>query len=205
IGLTQIVLPALGAAALYLAVRVLVGSSARPPRRLVRQWRGGSARDWVELVGVSALVALALTLPAGAPALEREGVDNGNLDSLLLIALGATTVVELLALKLRASLAERERYAWNTLRPTIAMALVVAFAVVPPLVVSAGTFHLLEAKVCVEDRLDPAGVLVGETSAGVYIGDARGTRGGPRRVVSVPNGRVEKLVIGGDAARTSCA
>jgi hypothetical protein len=36
IGLTQIVLPALAVAALYLAVRALLGSSARPPTRLVR-------------------------------------------------------------------------------------------------------------------------------------------------------------------------
>jgi hypothetical protein len=55
-------------------------------------------------------------------------------------------------------LAERERYAWNTLRPIVAMALVVAFALVPAFVVFAGTFHLLEAKVCVEDRADPARV-----------------------------------------------
>jgi hypothetical protein len=43
-------------------------------------------------------------------------------------------------------LAERERYAWNTLRPIVAMALVVAFALVPAFVVFAGTFHLLEAR-----------------------------------------------------------
>ena len=205
IGLTQIVLPALGAAALYLAARVLLGSSVRPPARLVRQWRGGSRRGWAELVVVSMLVASGLTLLAGAPALRREGFDEENLVFLLAIAALATVVVELVALRVRASLAERERYAWNTLRPMVAMALVVAFALVPAFVVFAGTFHLLEAKVCVENRADPAGVLVGETSAGVYIGDAQGAREGPRRVVSVPTERVEKLLIGGNAARMSCA
>jgi hypothetical protein len=124
---------------------------------------------------------------------------------MLIVAIGVTVVVELLALKARASLAERERFAWNTLRPMVAMVCVVAFAIFPAFVVSAGTFHLLEAKVCMEDGLGAAGVLVGETSAGVYIGDPRGTREGPRRVVSVPNERVEKLLIGGNAAQTSCA
>jgi hypothetical protein len=205
IGLTQIVLPALGVAALYFAVRALLGSSARPPTRLVRQWRSGSRRVWAELVVVSMLAASGLTLLAGAPALRREGFDNGTLVVMLIVAIGVTVVVELLALKARASLAERERFAWNTLRPMVAMVCVVAFALFPAFVVSAGTFHLLEAKVCVEDGLDAAGLLVGETSAGVYIGDPRGTREGPRRVVSVPNERVEKLLIGGDAAQTSCA
>jgi hypothetical protein len=73
IGLTQIVLPALAAAALYLAARVLLGSSARPPTKLVRQWRGGSRRGWAELVGVSMLVTSGLTLVAGAPAPRGRG------------------------------------------------------------------------------------------------------------------------------------
>ena len=127
------------------------------------------------LVVVSMLVASGLTLLAGTPALRREGVDNGKLVLLLIVAAAVTVVVELLALRARASLAERERFAWNKLRPMVAMACVIAFALFPPFVVSAGTFHLLEAKVCVEHQLDTSGVLVRETSAGVYIGDPRGT------------------------------
>jgi hypothetical protein len=205
IALTQIVLPALAVAAVYLAYRVLRGGSAPHPNRLVRQWRTGGRLGWAELLAVSTPVALVLTLLAGAPALRREGVDKGKLDLLLLVALLLTVVVLLVALKLRATLAERDPYAWNTLRSTALMTFVVAFASVPVWVVFAGTFHLLDARVCIVDREPQDGVLVGETSAGVYIGDARGEGKGPRRVVSIPRDRVEKLLIGGDAAQTSCA
>jgi hypothetical protein len=205
IALTQIVLPAVAAAGVYLAWRVLFRSSAGPPTNLVRQWRRRGFRSWAELGLVSLLIALVLTLPAAAPALKREGFDKEKLNAAVAIALAATVVVELGALKARATLAERERFTWSTARPRIAMVLVIALAVLPAFVVAAGTFHFLEAKVCVEDRLDAAGVLVGETSAGVYIGDPRGTGEGPRRVVSVPTERVEKLLIGGEAAQTNCA
>jgi hypothetical protein len=205
IALTQIVLPAVAAAGVYVAWRVLFRSSEGPPTKLVRQWRRGGFRSWATLGLVSLLIALVLTLPAAAPALGREGFDREKLNAAVAIALAVTVVVELGALKARATLAERERFAWSTARPMIAMALVIALAVLPAFVVAAGTFHFLEAKVCVEDRLDAAGVLVGETSAGVYIGDPRGTGEGPRRVVSVPSERVEKLLIGGEAAQTNCA
>lgn len=212
IGLTQIVLPALATGAAYATARLLAGASAPQPRRLVDQWNEHSWPAWSELVGVSALTALALTLLGAAPALVREGLTR-KLDWLLAVALLVTLLVVLVALQLRAVLATRERDRWNTLRPTAWMSLIVAFAFLPACVVFAGTFHLLDAKVCTTSQGqgggeligETSGVLIGETGDRVYIGEVNGGTDRPRRVVSIPLGQVKEVLIGGEASEQSCS
>lgn len=199
--LSQIVVPALIVSALYVAVRLLLGSSARPPEKLVLQWNRGSTRGWCEVLAASVLGALALTLIGALPALVRKGLTQ-QVVWLLVISLVLTTIVVLVALRLRASVAMRDRPTWNELRPVTWMALILAVTVVPACVLFAGTFHFLDAKVCTTEKLEENGVLVGQTDGGVLIGE--GAPGGSRRVVSIPVDHVQKLVIGGDAEKASC-
>jgi hypothetical protein len=200
--LSQIVLPALVVSAVYVAVRFLLGSSARPPKKLIHQWSRGSTRGWFEVLAASVSGALALTLIGAIPAFVR-GLTQ-QVIWLLVVSLVLMTIVVLVALRLRASVAIHYRLTWHGLRPVALMAFILALTVVPACVLFAGTFHLLDAKVCTTEKLEENGVLVGQTDGGVLIGDARGAPGEPRRVVSIPADHVQKLVIGGDAEEASC-
>jgi len=93
------------------------------------------------------------------------------------------------------------------------MGLIVAFAFLTACVVFAGTFHLLDAKVCTTSQGqgggeligETSGVLIGETGDRVYIGEVNGGTDRPRRVVSIPLGQVKEVLIGGEASEQSCS
>jgi len=203
VGLTQIVLPVLVAAGLYLGVRLLVGSSVPPPARLVQEWTGRSWRGWGEFVGVSALLALVVVFLGASPAYTREGLSR-KLLWLLLVGFVVTWLVMMVALKLRAALATRERDTWNTSRVAVWMTSIVALASLPAFVIFAGTFHFLDAKVCAAGPRQISGVFIGESSDRVYIGESNHRTAGPRRVVSIPLSQVEEVLIGGEAATERC-
>ena len=109
----------------------------------------------------------------------------------------------LVALELRARTVWRYGRDWNSWRATAAMAGVIALASVPAWLLSAGTFHFLDAKVCLDGGAEERGVFVGETSNRVYIGET--ANGGPHRIVSIPLARVGETFIGGESAERSCA
>jgi hypothetical protein len=200
VGLTQVFLPVLAAAAIYFAVRMLSGSAAARPRRTVDQESTRSSPSWVELVGASALALVAILLGA-SPAIARQGLSE-QLLVLLAAGFAITLVVMLVALKLRVEIAERET--WSKSRATAGMALVIALVSLPAWVIGAGTFHFLDAKVCTTGGLPISGVLIGETSDRVYVGESNRRTSGPRRVVSIPLSQVEEVFIGGQAAAQRC-
>ena len=51
------------------------------------------------------------------------------------------------------------------------------------------------AKACLSDGGEVSGVLIGETSDRTYLGDR--SREHPRRIISIPLTRVERVVVGG--------
>ena len=55
------------------------------------------------------------------------------------------------------------------------------------------------AKVCLTDGRQVSGVLIGETDSRTYLGDPEGMR--PRRVISIPQSHVERVVVGGTRAQ----
>jgi hypothetical protein len=198
IGLTQIVLPGLAVAALYAAGRLLVGSAAPRPERLAGPW---PRRSWTELVAVSAPLALVATVLGASPAITRDGL-SGKVVWLLALGFVVNLIVMLVALRLRAAVAARHASTWNALRATTWMTLIVLLAVLPACILFAGTFRLLDAKVCMATHSE-SGVLIGETGDRVYIGESAESKG-PRRVVSVPLSQVRELFIGGRAATKNC-
>ena len=113
------------------------------------------------------------------------------------------TIVVLVALELRARTVQRYDRDWNSWRATAAMAGVIALASVPAWLLSAGTFHFLDAKVCLDGGAEERGVFVGETSNRVYVGEK--ANGGPHRIVSIPLAQVGEVFIGGESAKRSCA
>lgn len=200
IGLTQIVLPAAAAAALYASARLLLGSAWSPPTRFLSLWSDRSASSRTGVVIVAALIALVATIVPALPAIGRDGLP-ANLAGVLAVAFVVTLLVLLVALRLRAVVAAH--YAvWNQARPIGWMTLVVGLAVLPSCLVFSGTFHFLDTKVCVPNA-EKIGVLVGETADRVYVGDPT-TQSPPRRVTSIPVAQVKQVLIGGDAATTAC-
>jgi hypothetical protein len=90
---------------------------------------------------------------------------------------------------------------WNSLRAAATMAGIYAVATIPVAMVAAGSVPFSEAKVCTADRHELEGVLVGETSDRVYLGE-RGDK--PRRLVVLPLPKVEEMFIGEDVDDSEC-
>ena len=70
------------------------------------------------------------------------------------------------------------------------------YLVIGALVVAKDPFP---AKVCLTDGEQVSGVLIGETDSRTYLGDPQGAR--PRRVISIPQSHIERLVVGGSPAQ----
>jgi hypothetical protein len=75
---------------------------------------------------------------------------------------------------------------------TAIIAGVLCFVIVGTLVVRKDPFP---AKVCLLDGGEVVGVLIGETSGRTYLGDVAAAH--PRRVISVPQSQIARLVVGG--------
>ncbi len=207
VALIQIVLPAVVAATLYALVRVLLGETAPPPRRFVGGWHERSWRSWRARIGASAALALAMTLLGASPALLRREFSWRN-GWVLAIVFALNVLVMLVALKLRAELAARAKGSWNTLSSGGSMAVIVALAAFPACFVFAGTFRLLNAKVCTTNHSARIGFLIGEMSDRIYLGETREDRWhepeDPLRVVSIPQSEVQEISIGTKPETASC-
>ena len=79
--------------------------------------------------------------------------------------------------------------------------IVVWLAAVPACLVFAGTFRLLPAKVCTTSGSARTGLLIGETSQRIYIGESSGAK---RQVISFPLTQVKQIFIGGNARFEPC-
>lgn len=209
VALIQIVLPAVAAAALYALVRLLLGRTAPSPRRLIDQWDEQSWGSWSARVGVSAVMAIAATLLGASPALARWDPDSlGRLGWVLAVVFVLNVVVMLVSLRLRAEVATRQNGVWNTLTSGGSMTLIVALAALPACFIFAGTFRLLDARVCTANDSARTGLLIGETSDRIYLGETPKHRwdetGVPRRVMSIPHTEVKEVFIGSKPDTNSC-
>jgi hypothetical protein len=223
-GLSQIVLPALGVAAIYGIARLLPGDLP-PPTRLVDEWgsppsrRGWRVhlRGWRRLLAASAIPALVATGFAASQIHRNVDVawhDSKTLLSFLSLTFLVTLLVMMVALNMRARLASRARRGaatddlvrekWNERGAVVRMTFVVALASLPFCVVFAATINLLDARVCVTNgshvqQVD--GVLIGEASNRTYIGESRGH---PLHVLAIPQTQIVETIIGGNKRRGNC-
>jgi hypothetical protein len=197
VGLAQIVLPALGIAGLYAAIRLLLGGSAPTPRRLIDEWVTRSWRGWSHLAAASVVPAAVITT-FGA---YRAGL-SWDLLWLVPFSLLLSSLVILVALNLRARVALAYGSRWNARRAVIWMTLVVCLASLPACLIFAATFPLLEVKVCTTDGFQ-SGLFIGESSERIYVGELR-RRNQPRQVVSFPLSAVTETIIGGGARSQPC-
>jgi hypothetical protein len=84
----------------------------------------------------------------------------------------------------------------------------IALAALPACFVFAGTFRLLDAKVCTTNDSARISRLIGETSDRIYVGGMRKPWDNspvPLRVVSIPQSEVEELSIGSKPDTGPCS
>jgi hypothetical protein len=208
VALIQIVLPAVAVGSAYALVRLLLGRMASPPRKFVGAWNERSWRGWPTLLGASAVLALATTFVGASPAFARGTSFPWRLAVVVAIVFAISVVIMLVALRLRAEVAARANGGWNTLSSAGAMSVIVALAAVPACFVFAGTFRLLDAKVCTSTDSARSGRLIGELSDRIYLGETEADRWDdtdvPLRVVSIPKSEVEQMLIGSNPDTGGC-
>jgi hypothetical protein len=147
----------------------------------------GAAAGLAALVYLTGGLALQLRLGSGGvpssvavPQLPRE----------FLISLGLLIVAPAVAAGVLASRVAKDRIAHSVIVGTVSAALV--YLVIGWLVVSKNSFP---AKVCLTGGGEVAGVFIGETDSRTYLADLAGNH--PRRIISIPQSRVEGVAIGG--------
>ena len=89
-----------------------------------------------------------------------------------------------------ASRAAKDRVAHSVIFGIVSAVLI--YLVIGWLVVSKNSFP---AKVCLTGGGEVAGVFIGETDSRTYLADLAGNH--PRRIISIPQSRVEGVAIGG--------
>jgi len=151
----------------------------------------GAAAGLAALVYITGGLALQLRLGSGGvpssvavPQLPRE----------FLISLGLLIVAPAVAAGALASRVAQGRIAHAAIVGTGCAMLV--YLVIGWLVVSKNSFP---AKVCLTGGDEVAGVFIGETDSRTYLADLAGIH--PRRIISIPQSRVEGVAIGGRTAQ----
>jgi hypothetical protein len=194
IGLAQVALPALAGALVYGTYRTLRGKNALPPRW--SRWSDADRRGRGKLI----LRALAWAIPLAIPGTvvpivqEASGVRGVRWDLLLLlIPFALIFVTTLLARDVLRLVADRVRDGWNGVPGLAASSLVVFLATIPAWISLASAFSYPRAKVCTKGNDQALGLLIGQTSDQVFLGD---TTGRPRPLVVIPQQEVAQLVVG---------
>jgi hypothetical protein len=207
-GAGQILLPALAVAAIYLTFRLLRGSAANAPN--AKRWKESNALERVRIVALTALVAVMLLAPGVlfVNLRDRELLLDAKIVGLSeyvwLPAIGFLVIFVTTGLfrELRALVARRYSGRWNiSVAPAAAMSGIYALAVVPALVAFWAAWPLTDAKVCATKGFEKSGLLVGQTSDRVYLGEHRPFH---RRLAVIPLSQVEQLFIGPVAGDAVC-
>ena len=162
-------------------------------------------RKWIKAVGELASAAAglaALVYITGGLALQLRLGSGGVPSSVavpqlpreFLISLGLLIVAPAVAAGALASRGAQGRIAHAAMVGTGCAVLV--YLVIGWLVVSKNSFP---AKVCLTGGDEVDGVFIGETDSRTYLADLAGDH--PRRIISIPQSRVEGVAIGGRTAQ----
>jgi hypothetical protein len=110
-----------------------------------------------------------------------------------LISLGLTVVVPAIGVGALGWWLARRRWKENGRAASVGVALsVVCYLGVGGAQVAKAPFP---AKVCLADGGEASGVFIGETGSKTYLGDRSSQH--PRRIISIPLARVERVLVGG--------
>jgi hypothetical protein len=177
-----------------------MGAEGSPTDRRGIDMRRAFAEVTGAFAGLAALVyltgALALQLRLGVGGLPSS-VAVPQLPREFLIGVGLLVVAPAIGLGFVVAWILRRR---STLRAASSAVGMVAglgcYLLIGALVVAKDPFP---ARVCLTDGRQVSGVLIGETDSRTYIGDPQSVS--PRRVISIPQSHIERLVVGGKPAQ----
>lgn len=207
IGVGQVLLPALAVGALYGLYRLIRKDRKRPPKpyRLREGWKALG----VVLMRYTLTWLLMLTPPLVVFWLARSEMSVFDVDRWLLVGIAAVVVVAAMGLQEgRAIVIKRNQVAasWNSTRTAAIMAAIYAAGALPAMVLAASALPLSAAKVCTTEGDPEQGVLVGESSDRVYLGEKvkKGWRSRHPRIAVFPLTRVEEMFIGPKAWKSYC-
>ncbi len=177
--------------------------TAEPERRGV-DVRRAFAEVTGAFAGLAALVyltgALALQLRLGIGGLPSS-VAVPQLPREFVIGVGLLVVAPALGLGFAAAWAARRRAQSRGAATAAGLAAgLLCYLVIGALVVAKDPFP---AKVCLANGGEVSGVLIGETSSRTYLGDPVGRK--PRRVISLPQSQVVRVIVGGRPAQLAAA
>lgn len=195
VGLSQVMLPALAVGGLYGVARVVFRGPVPKMRRLRHPTTRKHPLRWI---GHTLLIA-ALLFAAAVLWSNVGGWNRGWL------ALGAVLIGALTS-EARGRLAQPKRHRWRSLGTAGLMAAAYAAAAVPLSIVIFAGASLNEAKLCASPGFAESGLLIGQTSDRVYLGEAK-TYLPPQatpRISIFPTAQVEELFVGADAGGARC-
>jgi hypothetical protein len=177
-----------------------MGAEGSPTDRRGIDMRRAIAEVTGAFAGLAALVyltgALALQLRLGVGGLPSS-VAVPQLPREFLIGVGLLVVAPAIGVGFGLAWVLRRRSPSRTASSVLGLAAGVAcYLLIGALVVAKDPFP---AKVCLNDGRQVGGVLIGETGDRTYLGDPQGAS--PRRVISIPQSHIERLVVGGKPAQ----
>lgn len=150
--------------------------------------------------GLAALVyltgALALQLRLGVVGLPSS-VAVPQLPREFLIGVGLLVVAPAIGLGVAVTAVARRRSQSRAV--SSAMGLAVGLLCYLVIGGAGGGEEPVPRQVCLTDGREVGGVLIGETGSRTYLGDPEGMR--PRRVISISQSQVERVVVGGNPAQ----
>jgi hypothetical protein len=162
------------------------------------------------LTGLFAGLVAAIYLTGGLVLSLRLGLERlpstaavAQLPREFLISLGLTVVVPAIGVGMLGWWLARRR--WRTSGRAAAVGTTLATACYLVIGVAQVAKSPFPAKVCLADDGEQSGVLIGETGSRTYLGDRSSEH--PRRIISIPLARVERVLVGGseaDLGQVSC-
>ena len=201
VGGGQVLLPALIVAAFYAIFRMLRGDHCKPPV-LSRARDGVSGLPlvfikvlWIILVSsvpVVAVLVYRVTRAHYEPPTQRLAI------ALVVLTVAAFAIDEARAVLTRHFGMPRD---WKATRSIAATSVFYCLAAVPAMVLAAASLPLNEAKVCTVDGTEERGMLVGQSSETVYLGEKKEFN---RRLAIFPMSKVDELFVGPEADRATC-
>jgi hypothetical protein len=211
IGIGQVVFPACLAAAAYAVSRLMYRTKEKPPFRRLRADKPDSAntRRWCAHAALL-LAAMCLVTWAGwalthtqDPGVARPA-SPGLLSVHWLVVALALLISAVTATELRGKVAE-DAADWHSFDTAALMTGIYGAAFIPAFIAVFAGAPLNRAIVCRTAGGSRSGVLIGQTSDRVYLGEDR--RAGARaRIMAFPASKVDEVYIGSAPSRlTDCA
>jgi hypothetical protein len=205
-GVGQVLLPSLLVGGLYGLYRLILPGQPKAPEvyRLRDNWKAkGIVLVQYGMISVLILVPLFFVIAV------RDGTSVGDLGWVLTPGIVIVSVLAAMAAQEgRAIVIEhfKDDRHWNSVKAGASVAGVYAAAAIPAMMLAAAAIPLSGAKICTTESYAEKGLLVGESSDRIYLGQGSSEEGHSQRmrIAVLPFSKIEELFIGPEARKVHC-